>query len=265
VNNELSSKLKRKVHPALGRSSLSRALSYALVSLLIVSAIPPETQWAIPLILFFGFIYPTLFYQLAIRMKNTRLIGFAAYSIDAFLLSLAIIATHYSIVMLLVAPLLSIISSILMLGWRRGLVSLVVMASVLLVGLQFTEADLMGQFFPAQGFFGWLVTMGFMFYIALLVNQTTRSFVNARHQLEDKNKQVMAQTEQLASISEVAKLVNSTLDIDQIMKTIMEQLNREFDFTLMAIMFLDKKRKSLHLERIRGDVPDQRPAGRSVP
>jgi len=257
MNIELMSQPKRQVHPALGRSYLPRVLSYALVSLLVVSAVPPETQWVTPLILFFGFIYPTLFYQLAIRMKNTRMIGFAGYPIDAFLLSLAIIATHYSIVMLLVAPLLSIISCIIMLGWRRGLVSMVVMVSVLLVGLQFTEADLLGQFFPAQGFFGWLVTMGFMFYIALLVNQTTRSFVNARYQLEDRNKQVMAQTEQLASISEVAQLVNSTLDIDQVMETIMERLNIEFDFTLMAIMFLDKERKSLHLDRIRGDVPDE--------
>jgi len=257
MNTEATSQPKRKVHPALGRSYLARALSCAFISLLVVSALPPETQWVVPLVLFFGFIYPTLFYQLAIRMKNTRLIGFLAYPVDAFLLSLGIVATDYSIVMLLVAPQLSIISSILMLGWRRGLVSMVVMATVLLLGLQFTNVDLMGQFFPAQGFFALLVTMGFMFYIALLVNQTTRDFVSARHQLEDKNKQVMAQAEQLASISEVAQLVNSTLDIDQVMETIMERLNIEFDFTLMAIMFLDKERKSLHLDRIRGDVPDE--------
>ena len=257
MNIEPTSQPKRQVHPALGRSNLARATAYALGSLLVVSAIPPETQWVVPLILFFGFIYPTLFYQLAIRLKNTRLIGFAAYPFDAFLWSLAIVATDYSIVMLLVAPQLSIISSILMLGWRRGLVSLAVMASVLLLGLQFTNVDLMGQFFPAQGFFALLVTMGFMFYIALLVNQTTRNFVSARHQLEDKNKQVMAQAEQLASISEVAQLVNSTLDIDQVMETIMERLNIEFDFSLMAIMFLDKERKSLHLDRIRGDAPDE--------
>ncbi len=257
MSSEPSSKPQKKIHPALEHSYLARALTYALGSLLIVSAVPPETQWAIPLILFFGFIYPTLFYQLAIRMKNTRLIGFAAYPIDALLWSLGIIATHYSISMLLVAPQLTIISSTLMLGWQRGLASLAVMAGVLLAGLQFTDVDLMGQFFPVQAFLGWFVMMGFMFYIALVVNQTTRDFVSTRHQLEDKNLQFLVQAEQLASISEVAQLVNSTLDIDEIMKTIMERLNIEFDFTLMAIMFLDKERKTLHLERIRGDFPTE--------
>jgi len=188
-------------------------------------------------------------------MKNTRMTGLVAYSVDALLWSLAIIATNYSIVMLLVAPQLSVISSIIMLGVRRGLVSLIVMSGVLLTGLHYVDLELTERFSLAQAIYGWLVTMGFMFYIALLVNQTTRNFVSTRKQLQHKNKQIMAQAAQLGSLSEVAQLVNSTLDIDQIMKTIMERLNREFDFTLMAIMFLDEGRESLHLDRIRGDVP----------
>jgi len=131
------------------------------------------------------------------------------------------------------------------------------MAIVLLTGLQFVTVELTERFFLAQGAFGWLLIMGFMFYITLLVNRTTRNFVSARHQLQDKNRQIMVQTEQLASISEVAQLVNSTLDIDQVMKTIMERLNREFDFTLMAIMFLDKENDVLYLDRLRGDVPEE--------
>jgi len=238
------------------RSNGPRVLTYLLGSLLAVSSVAPERQSVIYTMLFFGFIYPTLFFQVAIRMKNTRVIGLGAYWVDALLWSLAIIATHYSIVMLLVAPQLAVISSILMLGFRLGLGSLVVMAIVLLSGLHFVNVELTERFFVAQGVYGWLLILGFMFYIALLVNRTTRNFVSARHQLQAKNKQIMAQTEQLASISEVARLVNSTLDIDQIMKTIMERLNREFDFTLMAIMFLDQENEVLYLDRIRGDVPE---------
>lgn len=257
MNDETESKPEKQVHPALFRSNGPRALTYMLGSLLAVTSISPDRHWAIYTVLFFGFIYPTLFFQIAIRMKNTRMIGLAAYWVDALLWSLAIIATHYSIVMLLVAPQLAVISSILMLGVRLGLGSLVLMAVVLLAGLQFVTVELTERFFLAQGVYGWLLIMGFMFYIALLVNRTTRNFVRARHQLQDKNKQIMAQTEQLASISEVAQLVNSTLDIDQIMKTIMEQLNREFNFTLMAIMFLDKENEALYLNRLRGDVPEE--------
>ncbi len=256
MNDELPPKPTKKIHPTLGHSYLPRALSYVLFSLLVVTALPPDKQWAIPIVLFFGFIYPTLFYQIAIRMKNTRMIGLAGYPIDTFLWSMAIIVSHYSIVILLVAPQLAIVSSMLMIGFWRGLMTLAVMTGVLLAGLQFVEADLTGQFFFAQGVYGAFLTMGFMFCISLLVNKATRDFVSARHQLQDQNKQIMAQTEQLASISEVAQLVNSTLDIDQVMKTIMEHLNKEFDFTLMAIMFLDKEKETLHLDRLRGDIPD---------
>ncbi len=257
MNDKSEPKKKKHIHPALTRSNGPRTLTYLLGSLLVVSSIAPDRQWAIYTVLFFGFIYPTLFFQVAIRMKNTRAIGLAAYWVDALLWSLAIIATHYSIVILLVAPQLSVISSILMLGVWRGLGSLVLMAIVLLTGLQYVDVELTERFFFAQGVYAWLLIMGFMFYIAMLVNRTTRNFVSARHQLQDKNKQIMAQAEQLASISEVAQLVNSTLDIDEVMKTIMEHLNREFDFTLMAIMFLDKENDVLYLDRLRGDVPEE--------
>jgi len=257
MNNETEPKPEKLIHPALSRSNGPRVLTYLLGSLLAVSAVAPERQWVIYIMLFFGFVYPTLFFQVAIRMKNTRVIGLGAYFVDALLWSLAIIATHYSIVMLLVAPQLAVISSILMLGLRLGLGSLVVMAIVLLSGLHFVNVELTERFFVAQGVYGWFLILGFMFYIALLVNKTTLNFVSARHQLQAKNKQIMAQTEQLASISEVARLVNSTLDIDQIMQTIMERLNREFDFTLMAIMFLDQENEVLYLDRLRGDVPEE--------
>ena len=218
---------KKKIHPALERSYWPRALAYPLGSLLAVSAIPPDRHWTILVVLFFGFVYPTLFYRLAIRAKNTRTVGLLAYPADALLWSLAIIATHYSVVMMLVTPQLAVISSVLMLGLRRGLVSLALMTIILLAGLQFVDVELTERFFIAQGVYGWMLTMGFMFYIALLVNRTTRSFVSARHQLQDKNKKVMAQTAQLTSISEVAQLVNSTLDIDEVMKTIMERLKTD--------------------------------------
>ena len=54
----------RKIHPTLGRSYWARALAYAAGSILVVSCIPPENSVTIWVVLFFGFVYPTLFYQL---------------------------------------------------------------------------------------------------------------------------------------------------------------------------------------------------------
>ncbi|HMB58763.1 MAG TPA: ATP-binding protein, partial [Xanthomonadales bacterium] len=163
---------------------------------------------------------------------------------------------HYAITILLITPQLAVVTSVLMLGIRRGLASLAIMVMALLGGLQFVPVELTDRFTIVQGVYAWFIVMTFMFYIALLVNGTTRNFVSARRQLEEKNSQIMAQAEQLASIGKVASLVNSTLDIDQVMQTIMERLNKIFRFTHTAILFIDEEQQSLKLDRLGGDVPD---------
>jgi len=255
MSKALPSKAVKKIHPALGRSYWMRTLAYPLGGLLVLDALPPGDKWVSAVVIFFGLIYPTLFYQIAIRMKNTRTIGFAAYAIDAFLWSLAVIATHYSVAILSITPLFSFVSSVLMLGLRRGLYTLTGMIIMLLLGMNFVEPDPFARFSFGQAVFSWSVALAFMFYIAYLMNQTTRSFVATRRELQEKNTRVMEQAEQLASISEVARLVNSTLDIDQVMKTIMEHLSKVFSFTHTAILFLDREREILNLDRMGGEVP----------
>lgn len=247
----------KKVHPALRRSLWPRVIAYALGAPLVVLALPPDATWVKWVILSLGFFYPALFYQLGIRAKDTRIVGFAGYYIDAMLWGMAVVATNYSIVMLAVAPQLAVITGVLMLGPRRGLLSVVGMVTVLVIGLYVVDIEFIENFSLVQGIYGWSLLLAFMFYITLLVNGTTRSFVSARHQLQDKNRQITQQANQLESISEVAKLVNSTLDIDEVMQTIMERLNQVFDFSIMAILFLEPEKQTLSLERIRGNVPEE--------
>ena len=248
-----------KVHPALGRSNVPRAVAYALGSVLVLSALPPDDKLIKWVVGFFGFIYPTLFYQIAIRCKNTRIIGLTAYYVDAALWALAVVAANFSIVVLAIAPLLALITGVLMLGPRRGSLSFLVMLVVLLAGLYFGEVEPFAQYATSQAVYAWALIMAFMFYITMLVNGTTRSFVSARHQLQRKNLQITEQAEQLDSISKVAPLVNSTLDIDEVMHTITERLNRVFDFSITAILFLDQEKQTLCLDRIRGDIPATSP------
>jgi signal transduction histidine kinase len=129
------------------------------------------------------------------------------------------------------------------------------MAAVLLIGLNFTPVELTERFSVTQLVLAWILTCFFMTYIAYLVNRTTRNFVTARHQLQEKNQQVMEQSQQLGSIAKVARLVNSTLDIDQVIQTVQEQLSGVFSFTQMAILFVNKERQTLTLDRISGNLP----------
>ncbi|NND44396.1 MAG: GAF domain-containing protein [Xanthomonadales bacterium] len=247
----------RKIHPALSRSRWIRTVAYLLGALLVLDALPDTAPWVRWTVAFFGFIYPHLFYALGARSNNTRLVGFVGYHVDAFLWSLAVVATHYAITILLITPQLAVVTSVLMLGVRRGLISLLVMAITLVAGLYFVPVELTERFSIEQGVYAWFIVMAFMFYIALLVNGTTRNFVSARHELEDKNRQVMAQAEQIASINKVAQLVNSTLDIDQVLKTITERLNRIFTFTHTAILFKDEELGALKLDRMGGRIPPE--------
>ena len=45
------------------------------------------------------------------------------------------------------------------------------------------------------------------------------------------------------------------LDIDQVMQTIMERLNKIFSFTHTAILFLDEEQQRLDLDRMGGEMP----------
>jgi hypothetical protein len=229
------------VHPALRRSVWPRVIAYLLWLPLVVSALPPGSTWVTWLVLLIALAYPILYLQLGRRAKNTRLVGFTGYYLDAFFWALAIVATHYSIVLLAMAPLLVVVTSVLMLGPRRGFLSLAVLLLVLSVGHYFVEVEPLANFSTTQAVYGWSLIFVFMLYIALLVNGTTLRFVSARHQLEEKNLQIMEQTDQLESISKVAQLVNSTLDTDEVMTTVMERLNRVFDFSIMAILFLENE------------------------
>jgi signal transduction histidine kinase len=255
-NQEQAQKPKADIHPALARSYWIRTITFALCALLVLDALPPGPFWIRALTVFFGFVYPTLFYQVAVRMKNTRAMGIGAFALDTLLWALAIVASHYALVILILSPLLTITKDVLMLGVRRAAVNLTMMVMVVLLGLQFVDVDLTGTFSMTQVILGWIIALIFMPYLAFLVNRTTRNFVAARHELQEKNQQVMEQARQQASIAKVAQLVNSTLDIDKVMETIKERLSRIFDFTQAAILFLDEEKQVLKLERISGDLPD---------
>lgn len=248
------SQYKRKIHPALSRTYWARTFAFSMGSLLVLDALPPGPHWISVTVVFFGFIYPTLYYQTAIRCKNTRLMGIAAYWLDAIIWSFAVIASHYSIVIVAITPLLAVVSAVLMLGVWRGLANAVIIALIMLVGIRFVDVELYDRTGLDQVVFTWLIVTAFMFYIAVLVNQTTRSFVAARHELQRKNRQILKQAEEMAAISKVAHLVNSTLDIDQVMDTITERLSNVFSFTHTAILFLDPKTRTLQLDRMAGQV-----------
>ncbi len=61
---------------------------------------------------------------------------------------------------------------------------------------------------------------------------------------------------QMNKLNEVAELANSTLDIDHVLETVLQGLNKDFQFNMITILFLDDKQQLLYLKRVHGKVPE---------
>jgi signal transduction histidine kinase len=91
------------------------------------------------------------------------------------------------------------------------------------------------------------------------VNRTTRELVGTRRELRASNEQVLKQAEVMGwavaestSINELARLVNSTLDLDEVLDAVMRALQRKFRFNQMGTLLLDREAGVLILDRYRG-------------
>ena len=247
----------KKIHLALSRSLWPRILSYAVFSVMVVLALPPERQWLRPLMLIIGFVYPTVFYLLAIRAKDTRRIGLTAYPLDAAIFGLAVIAVHYNLSVLLLTVNFACLTALLMGGFRLFFRTILALAVVLLTGLIFVPFEPLHSVTMNQVVAAFLLATGLLAYIVFQVNETTKVFIGTRNQLQEKSEESRRQAVMMASINEVAQLVNSTLDINRVMSSIMEGLNRVFDFNTMATMFLDAGKQNLRLDAVIGNVPGE--------
>jgi len=249
----------KKIHPALGRSYWPRSIAYGFGAIFTINLLPPEMDWVFWPALFFGFVYPHIFYHIGKRLNNTRQIGLVSYSLDAVIWGFAIIATKYSLGLLLVAPMFSILTSFLMTGFKRGLIALVIMTIILSTGTLYTSVNLnqiVANFSLIQGLIAYTFMSICIMYIIYLANSTTRDFVATKHQLIEKNNKILSQQNQMTALNEVAKMVNTTLNIDDIMQRVMEGINKDFKFNLMSILFVDTKQHILYQRRVRGDIPE---------
>ncbi len=249
----------KKIHPALGRSYWPRAIAYGFGAIFTIDSLPENMNWVIWPALVFGFIYPQILYHFGKHFENTRQIGLTSYYLDAVIWGFAVVATKYSLNLLLIAPMFSILTSFLMTGWKRGLIALALMITILATGTLYTSLELdqiVANFSLMHGLIAYLFMSIVIMYIIYLVNSTTRDFVESKHQLIEKNNKIHSQQNQMTALNEVAKLVNSSLDIDDIMQQVMEGINKDFQFNLMSILFVDDAQQVLYLKRVRGDIPE---------
>ena len=124
----------RKVHPVVTNSYAGRILIYALLAMMLLSALPDAPIWATISIIVVALVYPTIVHQFASRAADTRKVGFGVFVVDGALLGLTIALMKFALVPS-IAILVSAFATLYLLGgwWllRYGFLPIVIVASFL--------------------------------------------------------------------------------------------------------------------------------------
>lgn len=248
---------KKKIHPSLTNVRWARPFVYAAASVMFVFSMDPELVWPKRIVLFFGFVYPTVFHFFAHRARDTRIIGYWAFVVDAALWSLAIVLTSYAVIPLLVAPTIAILTALIMGGTWLAKRAAIPIAIILPTGLLFVPVRLTENLSWPGGVIAWVLMSTFAGFVCVIANNVIKNNTLTRHGLEAKNKQISQQATLTTSINSVAQLVNSTLDLDLVMNVIEKSLNKVFNFDMIAILFVNNKEQVLTLDRLVGPVPQK--------
>ena len=234
VPNESQPERDRKVHPLVRVSYWPRVGGYPLMALMVLSGMEDPSSVALPMIVIV-LAWPQLAHLLGRRLLHNR-VPFRLVVCDGFIHG-AMVACSGLQWTVTGADVLVMVGWFLMLGGVRALLQA---SLALAVGIGVTV-----PFFPSEF---WAVPtpssvafcsswVAFSFLLtSFLVNGTTRRFVSTRRDLRAMN--------------EIARTANATLDLDQVLATVMTALQRAFPFDRMSVYLLDKDREYLVLEKV---------------
>jgi len=249
----------RGTHPVVAATYVPRIVCGALASLITASTMVEGNLQLMAGVLAVGVLWPQLFHAAAMLSRDRKRAGFRNLVGDALISGALAGLTGFSPL-----PAGTIVAAVLafelMMGgarlFGRGLVAVVAGAA-----LSLPLGGFAPQFVPSLLTTNLCLAFvaGAMWTSSYFVNQNTRDLVAARRELRAINDKVLERTELLGravaetgAINEVARLVNSTLDIDEVLGAVMQTLQRLFRFDLMGTLLLDRPAGKLVVGRILG-------------
>ncbi len=248
-----------RLHPAVELTYFPRVVTGALAALITVSTLVDRAPWLIVSVLALGLSWPHLFHLIAARSADPKRAGFRNLIADGFIVGVFAGLTGLS-------PLPAGTVVLTMLGFeimmggiplflRGGLAALVGIAACLpFVGFA-------PRFLPTL-----LTTNLCLLFVAVGLwtssyysNRGARELIGARRELRERNAQVLQQSEVMGwavaestALTELARLVNATLDLDEVLDFVMRVLQKKFHFDQMGTLLLDRDAGVLILDRFRG-------------
>jgi len=259
----------RAHHPVVTVSYVPRIVCGALAALITASTMVEKDVRLLVGVLVVGVVWPQLFHAVAMLARDSKRAGFRNLIGDALIVGGLAGLTGFSPL-----PAATIVIAVLAFELMMGGMPLFVKGTVAVAAGAALSWPLMGfepEFVPTLLTTNLCLTFmaGAMWTSSYFVNQNTRDLVATRRELRAINDKVLERTELLGravaetgAINEVARLVNSTLDVDQVLGAVMSTLQRVFRFDLMGTLLLDRDNERLVVDRYLGpDLDDESATG----
>src|SRR5436190_19156013 len=183
----------RKIHPVVTNSYAGRILIYAIIAMMLLSALSDASVFARVAIIAFALVYPSVAYQVAFRAADSRRVGFGVFVVDGALLGLAIALLKFAFVPTL-AILVSASATLYLLGglWLLsiGFLPILIVATFL---YPFVPVD---PEYTANGMlliWSAVLLSGMLSIIALMTNRVGRELASARRDLRLQREEVEKQ------------------------------------------------------------------------
>jgi len=244
----------RRVHPLVSASRWLRVGGFPLVALMVLADLEEPSRVALPLVLT-ALVWPHLAHLLGTRLTHRR----APFHV--LLMDCLVGGAMVGLCGLAWSPtgayLLVMIGLYLMVGGPRfmlqgGLAAVAGLATA----APFVPVDAWRHPEPITVFTSAAWIAFAFFATSYLVNATTRRLVSTRHDLAARNEEISRKTEQLrravidaAMLTELARTVNSTLDVDEVLQKAIVSLRHVCEFAQVIVAMVDDDGLSARFDR----------------
>ncbi|MFO7763998.1 MAG: response regulator [Wenzhouxiangellaceae bacterium] len=256
------------VHTIVRLPFAGRVYAMAMVAILVSVTLPPDRQELMGIILGVGLTYPWLIYMAAKYSGHSKTVGYLAFSLDGMLAGAAIVLCGYAFVPSAVIATMLVASAVVIGGGNLLVQTILPAIIVTALAWPHVEADFQAHSDGLPLYLG-AATIGiFLLYFAYLTNRISNRLISAKRSLQDHNRKIDSQARLLASMNQVARVVNSTLDLGRVMTAIRENLSDVIEFDQEGLLFVDPARENLILDRYVGagtDVASPQLQGLAIP
>jgi signal transduction histidine kinase/DNA-binding response OmpR family regulator len=240
------------IHSIVRLATMGRAYAAATYALMILLTMPPQLRdWA-GLIVVAALLYPWLVYGIAKFSGRSRTVGYLAFSTDGLICGAAIVLSGYAFVPSIVYATMMVAGAVIVGGSNllvRSILPIVIVGSF---AWPFVEADFQAHNDGLPLYLGLIIICVFLLYFAYLTNRTSSRLIAVKKSLQSHNRKVDSQARMLSSMNEVARVVNSTLDLSRVMIAIRGSISDVIDFDQEGLLFVDPSGTSLTLEKYSG-------------